>query len=199
MELLTRHPTSTRWLRRLLSRRRQRPRSTSFTRPALVGSETARRKKTGHRSLEAIVKIAAENGRTVRVKHTSANGETLEVEMSGEAAILIRQEALSSAAELKEDSISERLPRVQGAVPDVKRALEQLYSPTAADLSVSEAQAVIDVIVDVLQGAGLGYILPQIAIDLSDKGLFTLASALTAQLNRSHGDQEPPLSLAGGR
>jgi len=33
-----------------------------------------RRKKTGQRSLEAIVKISAENGRAVRVKHTSAKG-----------------------------------------------------------------------------------------------------------------------------
>jgi hypothetical protein len=153
-----------------------------------------RRKKTGHRSLEAIVKIAAEKGRAVRVKHTSANGETLEVEMPGETAILIREEALSSAAEHREDILSERLPRAQAALPDVKRALGQLYSSTAADLSVSEAQAVIDVVVEVLQGAGLGYILPQIAADLSNRGFLTLTSALAAKLNQSRGEQEPPLT-----
>jgi hypothetical protein len=151
-----------------------------------------RRKKTGHRSLEAIVKLAADNGRAVRVKHTSAKGETLEVEMSGETAILIREEALSAAAEPRED-ISERPPRAQAASPDVNKAFGQLYSPTAAGLSVSEAQAVIDVVVDVLQGAGLGYILPQIAADLSNKGFLTLASALAAKLNQSRGEQEPPL------
>jgi hypothetical protein len=61
-------------------------------------------------------------------------------------------------------------------------------------LSVSEAQAVIDVVVEVLQAAGLDYILPQIATDLFNKGLFTLASALTEKLYRSHRDQEPPLT-----
>jgi hypothetical protein len=85
------------------------------------------------------------------------------------------------------------LPRVQGTLPDVTKAIEQLYSPTAAALSVSEAQAVIDVVVEVLQGAGLGYILPQIAADLSNKGFFTLAPALAAKLNQSRGEQEPPL------
>jgi hypothetical protein len=72
--------------------------------------------------------------------------------------------------------------------------LEQLYSPTAADLSISDAQVVIDVFVDVLQGAGLGYVLPQIVMDLSNKGLFTLASALAAKLNQFRGNKEPPLT-----
>jgi hypothetical protein len=37
------------------------------------------------------------------------------------------------------------------------------------------------VVVDVLQGAGLGHVLPKIAADLSNKGLSTLASALAAK------------------
>jgi hypothetical protein len=153
-----------------------------------------RRKKTGHRSLEAIVKIAADKGRAVHVKHTSANGETLEVEMSGETAILIHEEALSRAAAPREDILSERLPRAQTALPEVTKALGQLYSPTAADLSISEAEAVINVVVDVLQGAGLGHVLPKIAADLSNKGFLTLASALAAKLNQSRREQEPPLT-----
>jgi hypothetical protein len=149
-----------------------------------------RRKKTGQRSIEAIVKIAAENGRAVRVKQTSAKGETLEVEMSGETAILIREEALSDETGHTEDI--KHLPRAREA--DVHKAIKQLYSPTAAGLTVSEAQAVIEAVVDVLQGAGLDYILPQIVTDLSNKGFFTLASALAEKLNQSRGNQEPPLT-----
>ncbi|WP_369721328.1 hypothetical protein AB8Z38_30540 [Bradyrhizobium sp. LLZ17] len=157
--------------------------------------------------MEAIVKIAAEKGRAVRVKHTSATGETLEVEMTGETAIWIREEALSRSAAPSEDIQADRSPRALGArsdenikrllragEEDVHKAIEQLYSPTAADLSLSEAQAVIDVVVAVLQAADLDYVLPQIATDLFNKGLFTLASALTEKLHRSHRNQEPPLT-----
>jgi len=77
-----------------------------------------RRKKTGQRSLEAIVKIAAENGRAVRVKHTSAKGETLEVEMSGEAAILIREEGLSHEVRPSEHVVREHLPRAGEVLPE---------------------------------------------------------------------------------
>jgi hypothetical protein len=159
-----------------------------------VLSPPRRRKKPGQRSIEAIVKIAAENGRAVRVKHTSPKGETLEVEMSGETAIRIHEEMLSDAPAPREHLAQERLSQTSGAVLDVRKALEQLYSPTAADLSVSEAQVVIDVVVEVLQGAGLDYVLPQIVTDLSSKGLLNLASALAAKLNRSHGNKEPPLT-----
>ena len=157
-------------------------------------SPPRRRKKPGQRSVEAILKIAAENGRAVRVKHTSPKGETLEVEMNAETAIRIREEMLSDAPAPREDLIPERLSQSSGAELDVRKVLEQLYSPTAADLSVSDAQVVIDVFVDVLQGAGLGYVLPQIVMDLSNKGLFTLASALAAKLNQSRGNKEPPLT-----
>ena len=112
--------------------------------------------------------------------------------MSGETAILIHEEALSRAAAPREDILSERLPRAQ--LPEVTKALGQLYSPTAADLSISEAEAVINVVVDVLQGAGLGHVLPKIAADLSNKGFLTLASALAAKLNQSRREQEPPLT-----
>jgi hypothetical protein len=133
-------------------------------------SPPRRRKKPGQRSVEAILKIAAENGRAVRVKHTSPKGETLEVEMNAETAIRIREEMLSDAPAPREVLIPERLSQSSGAELNVRKVLEQLYSPTAADLSVSDAQVVIDVFVDVLQGAGLGYVLPQIVMDLSNKG-----------------------------
>jgi hypothetical protein len=157
-------------------------------------SPPRRRKKPGQRSVEAIVKIAAENGRAVRVKHTSPKGETLEVEMSGEAAIQIREEMLSDTTAPREHFVQERLSQESAAAPDVRKALEHLYSSTAADLSVSEAQAVIDVVVEVLQRAGLDYVLPQIVTDLSNKGLFNLASALAAKLNYARGNKEPPLT-----
>ena len=120
-------------------------------------------------------------------------GETLEVEMSGEAAILIREDALSDETDLTGNSSAKHSQGARTVLPDVHKAIEQLYGPAAASLSVSEAHVAIDVVVNVLQGAGRGYILPQIATDLSNKGLLTLASALAAKLDQSGGEHKPPL------
>ena len=155
-----------------------------------------RKKKPGQRSIDAIVKTAAQNGRAVRVKHTRANGETFEVEMSGQAASAIRERELSEVSAPVQDRVHERPTPEALASPDVNRAIGQLYSPTAADLSMTEAQAVIDVVFSVLQAAGMGHILPQIVTDLRGRGLFTLVSALAAKLNSSHRDQEPPLTAS---
>lgn len=47
-------------------------------------------RKAPQRSVEAIIKVAAKSGRAVLVRHTSSNGDTLEVEMSAAEAVRLR-------------------------------------------------------------------------------------------------------------
>jgi uncharacterized protein YfaA (DUF2138 family) len=59
---------------------------------------------------------------------------------------------------------------------------------------MAEVDALIDSLFEVFQAAGLTYLIPQIATDLSQKGSYTLAAALQAKLHRQGGKHEPPLS-----
>lgn len=157
------------------------------------------RKTKAERSIDAALKIAAVNGRAVRVKHVSKNGETFEVELSAPKAIeiqakIVEDHALNDVATIERIATDQRpLPKAVEAVEAVE-AVGRLYAPSSASLSASEAQTIIDVVVGVLQGAGLSYVLPQIAADLSSKGLFALASALEHRLRPSGPDIEPPVT-----
>jgi hypothetical protein len=150
------------------------------------------RKGQGQRSIEAIVKIAANHGRAVRVKHTTPKGETFEVEMSGPQAIALREEVLSHQTKVAEFDV----PRAVGtvpALPDLRRTIDRLYQP-GIDLSSGGAEAIIDALVEVLQAANLTYLIPQIAADLYNRGMHTLASALQARADKLDGKHEPPLT-----
>jgi hypothetical protein len=137
------------------------------------------RKTPGQRSIEAIVKIAANSGCAVRVKHTTAK-ETIEVEMTPSQAIKAREEAL--VEQVATEVVPLRLEEARPVLPDVQRALGRLYDPNLAQLSSSETQAVIDVLVTVLRAAKLGHLADQIADDLARRGMETLAALLRAKM-----------------
>jgi hypothetical protein len=151
------------------------------------------RKTPGQRSVEAIVKIAASTGSAVRVKHTTAKGETIEVEMTPLQAKNARHEAL---AEQPLQIGTEGAPRqLKGAIPDMRRAIDRLYDPNLAELTSSEPEAVIDALVAVLQAAKLSYLADQIADDLANRGMLALSEALRAKMiHASDGKREPPLT-----
>ena len=151
------------------------------------------RKTLGQRSVEAIVKMAAENGRAVRVKHTSAKGDTLEVEMSAPQAIELREAALADQTKVVEVKDVPDLEEARVALPSLRHALGRLSDPHV-NLSSGEAQAIIDAVFEALQAAGLTYLIPHIAADLSSRGMHTLASALLAKAHTTDGDHEPPLT-----
>jgi hypothetical protein len=151
------------------------------------------RKAPGQRSVEAIVKIAADTDRAVRVRHTTPKGETFEVEMSGSQAVMLRDEVLLHQTKVAEFSDVPRIAGAQAALPDLKHAIGRLYQP-GIDLSSGSAEAIIDALVEVLQAANLTYLIPQIAADLSNRGMHALASALEVRARRSDGKHEPPLT-----
>jgi hypothetical protein len=140
------------------------------------------RKTPGQRSVEAIVKIAANSGCAVRVKHTTAK-ETIEVEMTPSQAIKAREEAL--VEQVATEVAPLRVEEARSVLPDVQRALGRLYDPSFAELSSSEGQVVIDVLVTVLRAAKLGHLADQIAADLAKRGMETLAALLRAKMDRA--------------
>lgn len=151
------------------------------------------RKTPGQRSIEAIVKIAAVNGRAVRLKHTSVKGETFEVEMSGTQVAALREELLSPQTRVVDFN---DVPHVAGAkvgLPDLRQAIDRLYQP-GIDLSSGSADTIIDALVQVLQAANLSYVIPEIVADLSNRGMHAMASALEARAHKSGKKNEPPLT-----
>lgn len=151
------------------------------------------RKSQGQRSVQAIVRIAADEGRAVRVKHTTPKGETFEVEMSGPQAIKLTEEAFSSQTRVVEFNDAPRIAGAKLALPDVRQAIDRLYEP-GIDLSSGGEGAIIDALIVVLQAANLSYLIPQIAADLSNRGMHALASALQDRAHNSDGKHEPPLT-----
>jgi hypothetical protein len=148
------------------------------------------RKGQGQRSIEAIVKIAANHDRAVRIKHTTPKGETFEVEMTGPQAITLRDEVLSHPTKAAESDI-QRVEGVMASLPELRRSIGQLYQP-GADLSSGSAEAILDALIEVLQAANLTHLIPQIAADFSNRGMHALASVLQARADKSDGQHELP-------
>jgi hypothetical protein len=148
-------------------------------------------KRSVHRSVKALVKMAAENGCNIRIKHTDADGETLEVEMTApeanEAQVILDAPKAIQAPK----AIDRQMRAVQ--LPEVREAISKLYAPDAGD-STEGIDALIDSLFEVLQAVGLTNLIPQIATDLAQKGLHTLAAALEAKMHRQDGKPEPPLN-----
>jgi hypothetical protein len=154
------------------------------------------RKSPGQRSIKAILKVAADNGRSVWVKHTNAEGDTFEVEMSGPQAVKLREDAFADQASAVERKyVPPEVTPARIPPPDLKQAIDRLYEP-GIDLSSGSADAIIDALVDVLQAANLDYLIPQIVADLKNQGMHALAALLEARAHRSDGKHEPPLTTA---
>jgi hypothetical protein len=148
------------------------------------------KKAPGQRSVEAIIKTAATTGSHVHVKHTSANGETLEAELTPVEALSAR--AQLSAPEAKADEVP--MKRILSTPREVQVAIERLHQAGISNLSTTEAQAVVDVVVAVLLASGAGHLLPEIASDLEIKGLHNFADAVRQHIRPSGSTHEPPLT-----
>jgi hypothetical protein len=68
------------------------------------------------------------------------------------------------------------------------------YHAGVNNLSPTEAQAVVDVVVAVLQAAGAGHLLQEIASDLELRGLHNFAHAVRQHIRAYGGRHEPPLT-----
>jgi hypothetical protein len=144
------------------------------------------KKAPGQRSVEAIVKVAANTGSYVRVKHTTAKGETLEAELSpAEATSIVH--AIEA-----EKAVPQKMERMTVDIPAVRRAIDRFQQAGTTNLSPIEIQTLVDIVVAVLQEAGAGHLLSEIASQLEARGLLNFADAVRAQIRPSGGKLEPP-------
>ncbi|MEZ2142258.1 hypothetical protein AAE026_08120 [Bradyrhizobium sp. DN5] len=149
-------------------------------------------KRSVHRTMRAMAKTAAENHCDIRLKHTEADGETLEVEITARQAVEVQQVLDPPRAVQEHAALAGPLPAAQ--LPAVSEAIGRLYGPGAQAYSASEAQTIADSLFDVLESAGLIEIIPQLITDLRLKGSFTLAEALETKLNERRGKHGPSLT-----
>jgi hypothetical protein len=149
------------------------------------------KKSPGQRSVEAIIKTAAATRSHVSVKYKSAKGETLEVELTPAEAIGVREQLPADDIKKARRKPTQRIPR---SAPKIQRAIKQLEQVGAQNLSPTEIHAVVNVIVAVLEAAGAGYLLPQIALELEMRGFQSIAHAVRQHIHSSDGTHEPPLT-----
>lgn len=142
-------------------------------------------KRSVHRTMKAMAKTAAENHCDIRIKHTEADGETLEVEMTTRQAVEA-QKVLEAPRTVQEYAAIARPVQVP-ELPAVSEAIGRLYAPGAQAYSVTEAQTIADALIEVLEAMGLIEIVPRLVADLRQKGSYTLAEALEARLNERRG------------
>jgi hypothetical protein len=134
------------------------------------------KKLPGQRSVEAILAIAAKTGSHVKVKHTKPNGETLEAELTPSEA-LANQFAKERAKLAK--------ARVQRpAAPDVQDVIIRLEHAYKKNRSLTELEAIMDVIVAVLRTANAEHLLSEIASELSVRGQHAIAEVVRQRIHR---------------
>jgi hypothetical protein len=148
------------------------------------------RKLPGQRSIEAIVSTAAKTRSHVKVKHTKPNGETLEAELTPSEAIGIREATADNTVGKPEAKTARALT----ARPEVQVTIERLRHAGSQNLSPTQIQSVVDIIVSVLRSSGAGHALPEIASHLEMHGLYDFALAVRTHVRGSSGTEEPPLT-----
>lgn len=150
------------------------------------------KKLPGQRSVEAIITTAAKTGSRAKVKHTKANGETLEAEISPAEAKEIRETAADNAAESKRLAQSEG--RALSARRDIGVAVERLRQAGSENLSQTQIEAVVEIVVSMLQSNGAGHALPELASQLDMHGLFEFATAVRKHIRGTGGTLLPPIT-----
>lgn len=148
------------------------------------------KKSPGQRSVEAIINTAAKTRSRARVKYSKANGETLEAEVSPAEAIEIRNVAEPDAAQPKKVTVERPLT----VRPEVESAVEQFRKAGSENLSQSQIEAVVDIIVAALQSSSAEHALPKIASQLEMHGLFEFAGAVRRHIRGSGGTLLPPIT-----
>lgn len=139
--------------------------------------------KTGpYRSIESLVKIAAETGASVSIRHRSKDGEKIEVDVNQAQAIKI-QETPYIVPEPRAFDHGRENPAQK------HRVMSTLSLPILADRLAqlphrqsASPDPMISVIVGLLTQAGVGYLVESLAAELEARGLFELAAAVREQV-----------------
>lgn len=148
-----------------------------------------RSKKTpGQRSVEAITKVAAASGSAVTVRHIKPDGEILEASLTPAEAIAAQpdeREKNTKVVNIPQQRLLE--------APAVREAMKRLEDAGRKNLSPTQVDAIVGVVVAVLNAAYVGHLLPEIASELDARGLGAVADAIREHI-RPRGATEPPVT-----
>jgi hypothetical protein len=133
------------------------------------------KKLPGQRSVEAILSLAAKTGSHVKVKHTKHNGDTLEAELTASEARA--NQIAKERVKVPKDTLHQRL-----TAPNVQDVIMQLEHAHKENSSLTELEAIVDVIVAVLQMAHAEHLLSEIASELSGRGLHAIAEVVRKRI-----------------
>jgi hypothetical protein len=167
------------------------------------------RRRAGARSIEAIVRIAAESQSEVDLHYETADSEIIDLKVTPIDAISIREQAKAHLASLPAHSPA-RLTGNEAASTSLQSApalfqpsdyadsLVRLYGPlnaTGSSPSEADVRAVLTALADSLTSVGLGSLISIIASNLEGRGHHDLARILRAATKAQNRDQEPPITI----
>ena len=141
--------------------------------------------KTGpYRSIESMVKIAAKTGASISIRHRSKEGEEIEVNVNQTQAIEIQQAPYipherASFEYLQENSAPKQSLISASSLPFFADRLTQL-----AHRGLESPDPTISIVVGLLTQAGVGYLVESLAAELESRGLFDLAAAVRAEVQK---------------
>ncbi len=132
-------------------------------------------RKGPHRSVEAMVKIAAETGRELLIRHVAASGETLEVDLSPADAAAIREQTRHVQQQLR---IREEIP-----VMPVKSFADEIERIGVTD--VSGLHPLITTVVRLLVQTGNERLVEMLAKELETRGYSEWAAGVRGAVQKT--------------
>jgi hypothetical protein len=167
-------------------------------------SQLKSRRRAGARSIEAIVKIAAESQSEVDLHHETADGGIIDLKVTPIEAIRIREEARAHLASLPP---AQTLARLTGndATSKSLQSTPALFQPSdyadslvrvrGSSLVEADVHTVVAALADSLTSVGLGSLISMIASNLEGRGHHDLAQMLRGATKSQNRDQEPPITI----
>jgi hypothetical protein len=141
------------------------------------------RKQGAYRSIEAMVKIAADSGSNIKITHTTEAGESLEVNLTAKNAEELR--VRSHQNKLAPDNIRSNKHL---SLPPTRKMITADHARLFADEieklalpGLSNPNPLIDMTVQLLLDSGNGHLVEVLAQELRDRGYNDLAAAVLAK------------------
>lgn len=130
-----------------------------------------------YRSVETLVKVAAESGSHIRVRQIGSDGSSIDVELSPGEAVWMKEQSEKA----KQALVAPEVP----ALLSPPRAREDLVATRLADrlqhvavTGSGDPDGVIEAIVEALLSAGSVHVVEQVAFQLESRGYLDLAARI---------------------
>ena len=142
-----------------------------------------RRQRDPYRTVHSMVKVAAQSGSEISVRHTTADGETLDVRVTPADAIEIRARTMQTDQKLA--TIKQRLPTPDDATEMDGMARAVSFADRIEHLALGDSgqlKLLIIMTVHLLRDSGNFYLVEALAQELNSRGYASLAAAVRAEV-----------------